>query len=272
MENNLNWIDIGVNLTNKRFDHDRAEVIAEAQKLGVKYQIVTGTSAAESQKAFQLCRDYPETLFATAGCHPHDAKHFTEQDLLLIRELLDNPQVVAVGECGLDFNRNFSPPEVQIKVFEQQLELAAEQQKPLFLHEREAFDAQYQRLKAIRPKIKGAVVHCFTGDLACLKAYLDLDFYIGITGWICDERRGKTLYEIARYIPDDRLMIETDAPYLTPRNIKPKPKSSRNLPSYLPYVAQTLAEARGVSLERLSKQCYRNSLELFNLEVDVDAL
>ncbi|MDQ7051318.1 MAG: TatD family hydrolase [Enterobacterales bacterium] len=266
MKNSLRWIDIGVNLTNTGFDKDRDQVIADAQDAGVVYQIVTGTNAKDSHQAHRLCKKHPQQLFSTAGCHPHDAKDFSKQDLTKIKKLLTQPQVVAVGECGLDFNRNFSPKEQQLSVFERQLQLAVEVNKPLFLHERDAFDAQHALLRNYRSQIKGAVIHCFTGEAHALKAYLDLDLYIGITGWICDERRGQTLNDLVRYIPDDRLMIETDAPYLLPRNMRPKPRSSRNLPQYLPYVAQKIAEARNCSLQELSTQCFRNSVNFFQLE------
>lgn len=259
------WIDIGVNLTNKRFDKDRTQVIQDAESNGVVKQIITGTNLNESQQAYRLTQDYPARLYSTAGCHPHDAKNFTSEHLQQISKLLAHPQVVAVGECGLDFNRNFSPESQQIDVFEQQLELAVTVQKPLFLHERDAFEQQYEMLQSYMPKIKGAVVHCFTGSKEQLIAYLELGCSIGITGWICDERRGGPLRDIIHLIPDDRLMLETDAPYLTPRSLRPKPKSSRNLPQYLPHIAETVAQLRGTELASLSKQCLLNTKQFFGL-------
>ena len=259
------WIDIGVNLTNKRFDKDRTQVIQDAESNGVVKQIITGTNLNESQQACRLTQDYPARLYSTAGCHPHDAKNFTAEHLQQISKLLAHPQVVAVGECGLDFNRNFSPESQQIDVFEQQLELAVTVQKPLFLHERDAFEQQYEMLQSYMPKIKGAVVHCFTGSKEQLIAYLELGCSIGITGWICDERRGGPLRDIIHLIPDDRLMLETDAPYLTPRSLRPKPKSSRNLPQYLPHIAETVAQLRGTELASLSKQCLLNTKQFFGL-------
>jgi TatD DNase family protein len=262
---NQQWIDIGVNLTNQRFDKDRENVINDAIAHGVIQQIVTGTNLSESQQAYQLTQNHPEYLYSTAGCHPHDAKHFSDEALSDLRDLLEHSSVVAVGECGLDFNRNFSPPKCQVKVFEQQLELAVEVQKPLFLHERDAFEQQYEMLQSFWPKVKGAVVHCFTGNEKQLTAYLELGCSIGITGWVCDERRGKPLKDIIHLIPDDRLMLETDAPYLTPRSLKPKPKSSRNLPQYLPHIAATVAEVRKTDLQSLSEQCLVNTQQFFGL-------
>ncbi len=259
------YIDIGVNLTNKRFDKDRDFVISEAEKVGVVKQIVTGTNLTESQKAFELTNDYPERLYSTAGCHPHDAKDFKSTDIEKLRALLDEPRVVAVGECGLDFNRNFSPKADQLRAFEQQLELAVECQKPVFLHERDAFEAQYELLKTYAHRLNGGVVHCFTGKAEHMQAYLDLGLHIGITGWICDERRGDELYKNIHLVPSDRLLLETDAPYLLPRNLRPKPKSSRNLPQYLPHIAKTTAEARVEDLLEMSSLCYINTKRLFTI-------
>jgi len=263
----MKWIDIGVNLTNKRFNKDRQQVIQEAEAAGVIYQVVTGTNLNESQQAFQLTEAFSGQLFSTAGCHPHDAKHFTDQHYHQLEKLLDHSSVVAVGECGLDFNRNFSPPDRQIEVFKQQLALAVKVNKPVFLHERDAFEQHFELLQAYMPKLKGAVVHCFTGNEEQLKAYIELGVSIGITGWVCDERRGLPLRDIVHLIPDDKLMIETDSPFLLPRDLKPKPKSNRNVPKYLPHIAQTIAKARNTSLESLSNQCYANTLHFFGLNV-----
>jgi TatD DNase family protein len=261
------WIDIGVNLTNSRFDKDRQLVIEQAESVGVVGQIVTGTNLQESLQANKLCQQYPKQLYATAGCHPHDAKNFAAEHLPQLRQLLAEDKVVAVGECGLDFNRDFSPRDTQLEVFERQLILATECNKPVFLHERDAFEQQIQLLTKYRDKICGAVVHCFTGSKDQLITYLDLDLHIGITGWICDERRGQELQQIVHLIPDSQLMLETDAPYLTPRNIRPRPKSSRNLPQYLPHIAAEVAAIRKTSLEHLSEQCFNNTTQFFKLEL-----
>ncbi|WP_246119358.1 TatD family hydrolase [Aliikangiella coralliicola] len=262
----MDWIDIGINLTNKRFDHDREQVIDSAIEVGVNKLVITGTSVRESQRALLMANERPDTLFSTAGCHPHDAKSLDEDGLAQIDSLANEQQVVAIGECGLDFNRNFSPKEKQIEVFKQQLELAVKVQKPVFLHERDAFDTQYQILKDYLPSLNGAVSHCFTGQQAHLEAYLSLGLSIGITGWICDERRGKALYDIVKFIPDDRLMVETDGPYLTPRNLPKKPKDGRNEPRFLPHIAKTIAEARGQSLQHIAEISYTNSCHFFNLD------
>jgi TatD DNase family protein len=269
-EPKMQWIDIGLNLTNSRFDKDRVQVIETAVAHGVTKMVVTGTNVEQSHNAVALAQRYPQHLFATAGCHPHDAKSLDKQGIAQIEQLAQVESVVAIGECGLDFNRDFSPRDVQIKVFKQQLELAVELNKPVFLHERDAFDTQFQILKDYMPQLTNAVSHCFTGSAEHLQSYLDLGLSIGITGWICDERRGQDLYQNVKIIPDDRLMLETDAPYLTPRNLnlkklQPKPKSSKNLPQYLPHIGQTVSEARGQSLQHISNISYINSCRFFNL-------
>ncbi|MEL0628031.1 TatD family hydrolase [Psychromonas aquatilis] len=258
-------IDIGVNLTNSRFDKDLATVIEQAKQAGLTNLIVTGTNIEESEQALTLSKKYPEFLYCTAGVHPHDASSMGKQALTKLRSLLAQPEVKAVGECGLDFNRNYSTPQEQEEAFIKQLELAVELQLPVFMHER---DASARFIELVTPYIKqlpSAVVHCFTGTESELAHYLALDLHIGITGWICDERRGQHLLDIVKMIPDDRLMIETDSPYLLPRSMRPKPKSSRNEPKYLPYIAKTIAEARQQDLQSLLVNTQKTSNRFFNL-------
>lgn len=237
-------IDIGVNLTNSRFDKDRDQVIARAQDAGVTGLILTGTSIEESEQAWQMATQWPNYCFSTAGVHPHDAKTVTDLSLPAIRALASKPEVVAIGECGLDFNRDFSPRPQQEAVFEAQLALAAELNLPVFMHCRDAHERFIEILRPWRDKLPAAVLHCFTGSEQELRECLALDLHIGITGWVCDERRGTELREIVRHIPDDRLMIETDCPYLLPRDYRPKPKSSRNEPHFLPHIATVIAHCR----------------------------
>ena len=204
-------VDIGANLADKRFSHDMSEVVQRAIDAGVRNILITGTSIAASKRAILLARTLPGILFATAGVHPHDAKSWLARTNDELRRLVEeNKDIVkAVGECGLDFDRNFSTPEQQIKAFREQLELACELNLPVFLHERSAFDQLISILKEYRPRLRGGVVHCFTGSQAECEAYLSLDMHIGITGWICDERRGMGLREVVKHIPWNRLMIET---------------------------------------------------------------
>ena len=255
-------IDIGANLTNKRFENDIDQVLSNALQAGVENIIITGTDILNSNQALQLCERYP-LLYSTAGVHPHAASTFDKHSLACLKQLLDQPHVVAVGETGLDFNRNFSSKEQQIYAFEQQLELALATNMPVFLHEREAFETQHGILEPLANHLKGAVVHCFTGDQHALEAYLQLGFYIGITGWICDERRGKELQSIINIIPNNRLLIETDSPYLTPRTLTGKKKKAKNQPANLVHIAQQIGDIRGQTLSEICKITTDNSRRLF---------
>jgi TatD DNase family protein len=258
-------IDIGVNLTNGRFDKDRSEVLARAKQANISAMLVTGTNIVESKQAITQCQQYPDYLYCTAGIHPHDADHAENNYLELLHSLAQNDCVKAIGECGLDFNRNFSTPENQKRVFEGQVELAQQLQLPVFLHQRDAFQPWFEILTPYIDSVPALVSHCFTGNKNELLQCVDAGMYIGITGWVCDERRGQALRDIVQYIPLERLMIETDAPYLTPRNIRPKPKSSRNEPSYLPYVVTELAKLMGYSEQELIQQTTLNSEKVFNI-------
>lgn len=209
--------------------------------------VVTGSDAASARAAAQLAAGYPGRLYATAGLHPHHAGHCDAQTIALFRQLAQRQEVVALGEMGLDFFRDISPRAEQERAFHQQLELAVELQLPVFLHQRDSHSRFLPILKEYRHALPGAVAHCFTGSGDELNDYLDLDLHIGITGWICDERRGQHLLDIVGRIPSNRLMLETDSPYLTPRTIRPRPKTRRNEPANLPYVLSAVANARGQS-------------------------
>lgn len=258
-------VDIGVNLTSKRFEKDFEEMMQRAATSGVRKIVVTGTNIAESSRALSLSEKHPEVLHSTAGIHPHNAKEFDQHSLSQLSTLLAQKSVVAVGECGLDFNRNFSEPADQLLCFEAQLELAVETQMPVFLHQRDAHDDFVRILSQYIDKLPRAVAHCFTGSEHELKTYLEMGLYIGITGWVCDERRGQELRAIVNRIPLNRLMIETDAPYLLPRDLKPKPKSSRNEPMYLPHICQTIADCYAEEYDVIEQHSYQNSINFFNL-------
>lgn len=258
-------IDIGVNLTSRRFDKDRASVLQAAWEAGVSALVITGTSLAVSRDAAALADTDRARLFATAGVHPHEAKQWDEGAATVLAELLEAPQVVAVGECGLDFNRDFSPRPAQLACFEAQLALAAEHNKPVFLHQRDAHDAFMPVLKRFRDQLPGAVVHCFTGTGDELEDYLSLDCYIGVTGWVCDEKRGGELRELVSRIPADRLLVETDAPYLTPHNLPKKPKGNRNEPAFLTYVISKIAECRDEPFATVAEATAHNAERFFQL-------
>jgi len=240
----MELIDIGCNLTHDSFDDDRDEVIEAAFEAGVCQMIVTGASADGSRDALQLAREWPQRLYATAGVHPHRASAYDDETDALLRELATQPEVVAVGETGLDYFRDFSPRDAQRSAFEAQIQIAIDTGLPFFLHQRDAHGDFIAMLREHRDQLHEIVVHCFTGSREELHECLDLDCHIGITGWICDERRGTHMKEYMSDIPSNRLMIETDAPYLKPRNLRPKIKSHRNEPRLLPWILGTLAACR----------------------------
>ena len=197
--------DIGLNLAHDSFDHDREHVVEAARAAGVQYMVITGSTLESTRAAIELARSAPGAFRATAGIHPHHAREFHDADIPALRALLLAPEVGAAGECGLDYFRNFSPHEDQERVFRAQLELAVETGKPVFLHQRDGHDAFMAILRDYRLRLSAGVAHCFTGDDRELRDYLDLGLSIGITGWICDERRGQHLRELVRLIPLDRL-------------------------------------------------------------------
>ncbi|MCH8536134.1 MAG: TatD family hydrolase [Alkalimonas sp.] len=256
------WCDSGVNLFSEQFAADREQVMLRAQAAGIDKQILIASDLAECQQNLHWCQQHAN-CHTTAGIHPHQAGQADTDWLQQLKSILTNHPIVAVGECGLDFNRNFSSQDAQIDVFAQQLQLAKELTLPVYLHERDAFDTQLQLLKD--HAICHGIAHCFTGDTTQLKAYLDLGLYIGITGWLCDERRNQALVEALAYLPLDRICLETDAPFLLPRNLAPKPKSRRNEPAYLLAIANQLAQLKAIPLQQVETQCWHNSLTLFNL-------
>ena len=262
----MTLIDVGANLTHASFHDDLPAVLGRARDAGVETIIVTGTTVEESRHAADLAAAHPAILYATAGVHPHHARECRAETIPALRALAAHARVVALGECGLDFNRNYSPHPDQEKWFTAQLELACELQMPLFLHSRDAHPRFADVLRAHRERLPPAVAHCFTGERAELRAYLDLDLYIGITGWICDERRGRHLLELVREIPRERLLIETDSPYLTPRDLHPQPRARRNQPAFLPHIVRSIARALGRPAEEVGADTARNARELFSLK------
>jgi len=266
----MHLVDIGINLTHDSFDHDREDVINRAHTASVDTLIITGSTVKVSRAAAELAASRPGHLFSTAGIHPHHAAELDEQCIPQLRELCKLPQVVAVGECGLDHYRNFSSQQDQARAFHLQLGLAQENQLPVFLHQRDAHDTFLGILKEHLAGISRAVAHCFTGERDELNAYLDLGLYIGITGWICDERRGLHLRELVSRIPDDRLMLETDAPYLLPRDLRPKPSNRRNEPMHLLHILKVVAQCTGRDLDELADLTTENARRFFKLPVVQD--
>lgn len=259
--------DTGVNLTSTQFAKDRERVVKRAREAGISGMLLTGVNALESQQAQHLAQKHPNYCWSTAGVHPHHASEWSAETASTLRRLISQPEVVAIGECGLDFNRNFSTHDQQAYAFSAQLELASELDAPLFLHCRDAYERFISLFSPWSGKIAGGVLHCFTGTQSELEACLELGLSIGITGWVCDERRGMELRELLPLIPADRLLFETDAPYLLPRDMKPRPPSRRNEPCFLAHIIERVAHWRGEEPEWLAQKSEENTRRLFRLEV-----
>jgi TatD DNase family protein len=258
-------VDIGANLCHESFRADLSSVLDRAFRAGVRQLVITGSDAESNRGAIALTRAHPHSLYATAGLHPHWAAQYDADYESELKQHLAQPEVRAVGETGLDYFRDLAPRPAQQFAFERHVELAIACGKPMFLHMRDAHADFHAILKSARDRLAAVVVHCFTGSRAELYAYLDLDCHIGITGWICDERRGLELRELVREIPPDRLMIESDAPYLLPRTMKPLPKHRRNEPAFLPWVAAMVAECRGETLAELAARSSATARSFFAL-------
>ncbi len=258
-------IDIGLNLTSDAFGDDRQAVVARARDAGVEMMIITGTDVDHSRAGITQAQAYPGVLYSTVGIHPHHAGTATTDTLQILHRLAQTECVRALGECGLDYNRQFSSRREQLYCFERQLELAATLGMPVFLHQRDAHEDFVALLGRYRDRLPAAVAHCFTGGDDELAAYLDMDLHIGITGWICDERRGQALQRSVRNIPLDRLMLESDAPYLLPRDLRPRPKSGRNEPMYLPHICASVGAYMGCAPDVVAAATSATAMAFFQL-------
>lgn len=257
----MKYYDIGLNLFCRQFP-DPEKVIADAINNGVCC-ILTGTDTKENRKINSFVKNHD--VYGTVGIHPHNADRARQEDFQLIEKILsENSKMVAVGECGLDYDRMFSTKENQVICFEKHIVLAEKFNKPLFLHERSATDDFIKRFKKHPDICKKSVVHCFTGDRVTLDKYLSMGFSIGITGWICDDRRGRELREAVSIIPLDRIMVETDAPYLTPKNVSGLNRT--NVPQNVKYVVKDLAKYMKVPEDILIENTKRNTQRIFQLE------
>jgi TatD DNase family protein len=259
-------VDIGANLAHDSFDDDRDDVLQRAFDANVNTLLITGSSNESNVAALELAAKHPGRLYSTAGVHPHHASDYDETSDNIIRKCLEDERCVAIGECGLDYFRDLSPREAQLDAFRAQLDIASNSGHPVFLHQRDAHDDFVEVLEEFLPKLSRAVAHCFTGEGESLREFLALGLYIGITGWICDERRGEHLKDIVAIIPDDRLMIETDSPYLLPRTLRPRPKSRRNEPAYLTEVLKTIAAARDQTEEHVAAITTANAKRFFGID------
>jgi len=264
-KNSYPLIDIGANLSHESFSDDLDQIIDEAQQVGIEHIMVTGTTVSSSQDAAALCSQFDGYLYSTAGVHPHEAESFHDRMPADLKALAQQDCVKAIGETGLDYFRDYSPRDDQKTALAEQLQLAVDLQMPVFLHQRDGHEDFMQILREYRNSLLRGVVHCFTGTEAELRDYLELDMHIGITGWICDERRGHHLHEFIHLIPENRLMLETDAPYLLPRTIRPKPASRRNVPAHLVHVLATVAQCLGKNEKNIAELTTSNARDFFAL-------
>lgn len=258
-------IDIGINILNKQFQSDADEVIDRAFDAGIEKLILTGVNVSNSIKSIEFCKKYNRDIYCTVGIHPHEAKSMNAQSIEILRKSSTHQYVKAIGECGLDYDRDFSPRPIQKKCFEAQIELAIELNLPLFLHERAAFQDFNLILDQYADKLPPRVVHCFTGSINEAKIYLDKGYYIGFTGAITDERRFSHLKEVLKYVPLDRMMLETDAPFMLPKNITNKSNDRRNEPAFLPYVSKYIAQIKNISTEKLNNETTLVAKKFFKL-------
>lgn len=256
----IKYYDIGLNLFCKQFP-DSEKVIREAAQAGVLC-ILTGTDQKENKKINDFVKKHE--VYGTAGIHPHNADSAKQEDFEFIEKIVtENRKIVAVGECGLDYDRMFSTKENQIRCLEKHIVLAENLGKPLFLHERSASEDFIRRFKKHPDICKKSVIHCFTGDKKVLDKYLSMGFSIGITGWICDDRRAKELREAVSMIPLDRILIETDAPYLTPKNVQGLERT--NVPQNIVYVVKELAKYMKISEDVLAESAKNNTERIFQI-------
>ncbi|MFN8673062.1 MAG: TatD family hydrolase [Candidatus Sericytochromatia bacterium] len=260
----MELIDIGINLMHNRYHSDRDKVIANAIESNVKKMIITGTTLWNSKSALIRAKKHPNILYSTLGVHPHNARDFSDETIKEFRTLGKEKEVVAIGECGLDFDRDFSPREAQKICFEEHLKLACELELPVFLHERESFKDFIIILEKYKNKLKNSVVHCFTGNKEELEKYIELDLYIGITGAVLDERRSH-LKEIIKLIPSNRLMIETDGPFLLPKSLKKLSSTRRNEPAFLVPIAKEIAFYLDKTYDELVNITTKNAKDFFNI-------
>ncbi|XP_071450628.1 3'-5' ssDNA/RNA exonuclease TatD [Hetaerina americana] len=280
-------VDVGANLTNKKFSRDLDSVIQRAKDAGVKKIMVTGASLKASKEALRLTRIYPGTLYSTAGIHPHDAKSWTDEYDEDLREIGRNTECVAIGECGLDYNRDFSPPEVQREVFEKQVKIACDLRKPLFLHERDAHEDLLKILQKYEDQLPAILIHCFTGTVEQAQKYLEMGFYLGLTGYLCKDKSDSGVRKLLEdgLIPLEKLLVETDAPFMYPNTRASKLPThvkealtersltflhryctfQRNEPCSLPAIVEMIAAFMKKSPEEVALATAFNALKLFGL-------
>jgi TatD DNase family protein len=254
-------IDSHAHIQGSEFAADLDQVVSRARAAGVATIVVVGGAGdlSSNEAAVTVARSFPR-LFATVGMHPHDAKDVSEEDFKRLKELTTDLKVVAVGETGLDFYYNHSPRELQMRTFTRFIHMACETHLPIVVHDRDAHRQVAERLRTEGGTNLHGVIHCFTGDFAAAREFLDLGFYLSFSG-IITFKNAEPLREVAREIPLDRMLIETDSPYLAPVPHRGK----RNEPAFVRFVAETVAEVRGISLEEVARATTQNAQNLFKI-------
>jgi len=255
--------DIACNFTNERFDKDLDEVINRAKTNKITKFGLICSRLSDLDRLLEIYNQYSKDMFFTIGVHPHHANEINDKYLKNLKEAVINNNPHAIGETGLDFFRNLSTYDEQIYAFEEQIKIAIDTNKPLFLHQRDSHDDFIKILREYSSDINKAVVHCFTGTQEQLEDYLELDCYIGVTGWICDEKRNVELRKTIKNIPLEKLMIETDCPYLIPKNLPNKPKNNRNEPINLNHIVNEIAVLMEIDIDSLRKQTFKNTINYF---------
>jgi TatD DNase family protein len=252
-------IDSHAHLDDERFDRDRDELIKSLGKNGISTVINIGADLPSSIKSVKLSEQY-DNIYAAVGVHPHSASEMDEGTIEVLKAFSSREKVVAIGEIGLDYYYDNSPRDVQRTWFKRQMKLAKEVNLPIVVHSREANQETFDMIKAESDGKLTGVIHCYSGSVELMKEYIKLGYYISLGGPVTF-KNAKTPKEVAKVVPIDRLLVETDSPYLTPEPHRGK----RNEPLYVRHVAAMIAELRGMTIEELARATSENTKRLFNL-------
>ena len=251
------YFDTHAHYDDKRFNDDRDELLASMQGGGVSLILNTSSNIKSARSSLQLADKYP-FIYASVGVHPHDAKSMTDGTVFEMEKMLAHPKAMAVGEIGLDYHYDFSPREIQKKRFSEQLELARRVKKPVIIHERESFSDTLDMIRSYRDLT--GVFHCFSGSWETAKIILDMGWYISFTGVVTFKNARRAL-EVVEKMPADRIMLETDCPYMSPEPMR----GVRNSSLLLPYIAERIAEVRGVEVEEVARFTMENGKRFFGI-------
>lgn len=252
--------DTHCHLSDEKFVDDIDAVFENMRQAGVELAVNVGDGSADEQPVFALAEQHPG-LYAATGVHPQDALKFKADSLDKLRVWLSHPKAVALGEIGLDYYYDNAPHEVQLDVFYKQLTLAREIDKPVIMHIRDGHGDALNLLRAHKNELPAGVMHCFSGSVEAAREYLNMGFYISLAGPVTFKNAAK-LPDVAKYVPADRILVETDSPYLAPVPMRGK----RNEPTFVQYTAARVAEIRGEDAQKFAKRCLENGLKLFNID------